>query len=179
MLAGLSIAHGLVPPHPAPTLAVEIFHADPGKTILLAIIVGLPTGLFAGPIFATLAQAWLHPAGSPVNIQAAVATRSEPTVGSGKENPPDLASVLATILLPPMLMLGRSVVELAKPAGPIKQAIDFIGDPITALLIALFFCYWRAWFSPRLVRGKSAGGGWKQPRSDRRSCFYCGRWWRL
>jgi len=84
MLAGLSIAHGLVPPHPAPTLAVEIFHADPGKTILLAIIVGLPTGLCAGPIFATLAQAWLHPAGSPVNIQAAVATRSEPTVGSGK-----------------------------------------------------------------------------------------------
>jgi len=179
MLAGLSIAHGLVPPHPAPTLAVEIFHADPGKTILLAIIVGLPTGLFAGPIFATLAQAWLHPAGSPVNIQAAVATRSEPTVGSGKENPPDLASVLATILLPPVLMLGRSVVDLAKPAGPIKQAIDFIGDPITALLIALFFCYWRAWFSPRLVRGKSAGGGWKQPCSDRRSCFYCGRWWRL
>ena len=29
------------------------------------------------------------------------------------ENPPDLASVLITILLPPVLMLGRSVVELA------------------------------------------------------------------
>jgi gluconate:H+ symporter, GntP family len=38
MLAGLSIAHGLVPPHPAPTLAVQTFHADPGKTILLAIL---------------------------------------------------------------------------------------------------------------------------------------------
>jgi GntP family gluconate:H+ symporter len=181
MLAGLSIAHGLVPPHPAPTLAVEIFHADPGKTILLAIIVGLPTGLFAGPIFATLAQAWLHPAGSPVNIQAAVATRSEPTVGSGKENPPDLASVLATILLPPVLMLGRSVVELAKPAGPIKQAIDFIGDPITALLIALFFAigalgFRRGWSAGKALEvvGNSlapiaavvfivgAGGGFKQ-----------------
>src|SRR5258708_39439249 len=153
MLAGLSIAHGLVPPHPAPTLAVEIFHADPGKTILLAIIVGLPTGLFAGPIFANLAPAWLPPAGSPVNIQAAVATRSESTVGSGKENPPDLASVLATILLPPVLMLGRSIVDLAKPTGPIKQAIDFIGDPITALLIALFFAIGALGFR----RGWSAG----------------------
>jgi GntP family gluconate:H+ symporter len=50
-------------------------------------------------------------------------------------------------------MLGRSVVDLAKPAGPIKQAIDFIGDPITALLIALFFAIGALGFR----RGWSAG----------------------
>src|SRR6516162_552006 len=33
MLAGLSIAHGMTPPHPAPTLAVATFHADAGRTI--------------------------------------------------------------------------------------------------------------------------------------------------
>jgi GntP family gluconate:H+ symporter len=116
-----------------------------------------------------------------VNIQAAVATRSESTTGSAKQSPPDLASVLATILLPPVLMLGRSVVDLAKPAGPVKQAIDFVGDPITALLIALFFAigalgFRRGWSAGKALEvvGNSlapiaavvfivgAGGGFKQ-----------------
>jgi gluconate:H+ symporter, GntP family len=180
MLAGLSIAHGLVPPHPAPTLAVQTFHADPGKTILLAIIVGLPTGLFAGPVFSSLAQAWLRPAGHPVNIRASEAAVERGGSGTN-ENPPDLPSVLITILLPPVLMLGRSVAELAKPAGLIKQAIDFVGDPITALLVALFFSiaalgFRRGWSAGKALEvvGNSlapiaavvfivgAGGGFKQ-----------------
>src|ERR1035438_7926703 len=34
MVAGLSVVHGLVPPHPAAVLAVAAFHADMGRTIL-------------------------------------------------------------------------------------------------------------------------------------------------
>src|SRR5271166_662653 len=60
MLAGLSIAHALIPPHPAPTLAVATFHADAGKTILYAILVGIPTGILAGPVFANFAAGWVH-----------------------------------------------------------------------------------------------------------------------
>ena len=60
MLAGLSVAHALVPPHPAPTLAVATFHADAGKTILYAILVGIPTGILAGPVFANFAAGWIH-----------------------------------------------------------------------------------------------------------------------
>lgn len=55
MLAGLSIAHGMTPPHPAPTLAVATFHPDAGKTILYALVIGLPAGLISGPIFASVA----------------------------------------------------------------------------------------------------------------------------
>jgi GntP family gluconate:H+ symporter len=55
MLAGLSIAHGMTPPHPAPTLAVATFHADAGKTILYALVIGLPVGLISGPVFASVA----------------------------------------------------------------------------------------------------------------------------
>src|SRR5689334_22878539 len=36
MAAGLSIVHGLVPPHPAALLAVSAYKADIGKTILFA-----------------------------------------------------------------------------------------------------------------------------------------------
>lgn len=51
LLAGLSVVHGLVPPHPGPLLAIGAFQADIGKTILYGLIVGLPTAIIAGPIF--------------------------------------------------------------------------------------------------------------------------------
>ena len=45
LVAGLSVAHGLVPPHPGPMVAIELLKADPGKTILYSLIVGLPTAV--------------------------------------------------------------------------------------------------------------------------------------
>ena len=57
MVAGLSVVHGLVPPHPAAMLAVEIFHADVGRTILYALLVGIPSAIVAGPIYAR----WIAP----------------------------------------------------------------------------------------------------------------------
>src|SRR5687767_13888860 len=57
LVAGLSVVHGLVPPHPAAMLAVGTFQADVGRTILYAIVVGLPTAALAGPIFG----AWIAP----------------------------------------------------------------------------------------------------------------------
>ena len=51
LVAGLSVVHGLVPPHPAAMAAVGIFKADVGKTILYALIVGLPTAIISGPLY--------------------------------------------------------------------------------------------------------------------------------
>jgi Gnt-I system high-affinity gluconate transporter len=39
MLAALSVTHGYLPPHPAPTALVGMFHADLGKTMVYGIIV--------------------------------------------------------------------------------------------------------------------------------------------
>ena len=50
MLAGLSVVHGLVPPHPAALMAVTIFKADVGRTIFYALLIGLPTAIIAGPV---------------------------------------------------------------------------------------------------------------------------------
>src|SRR6266571_4974139 len=52
MLAGISVVHGLVPPHPAALLAVSIYGADLGKTIFYALLIGVPTAICAGPLFA-------------------------------------------------------------------------------------------------------------------------------
>ena len=43
LVAGLSVVHGMLPPHPAAMLAVTAYHADVGRTILYGLLVGLPT----------------------------------------------------------------------------------------------------------------------------------------
>ncbi len=52
MLAGLSIVHGTLPPHPAAMLAATQYHADLGRTIIWGLVVGIPAGIVAGPLFA-------------------------------------------------------------------------------------------------------------------------------
>ncbi len=52
MVAGLSVVHGLIPPHPAALLAVQAYHADIGKTIMYSLLVGVPTAVVAGPLYA-------------------------------------------------------------------------------------------------------------------------------
>jgi gluconate:H+ symporter, GntP family len=55
MVAGLSVVHGLIPPHPAAMLAVTIYHADVGRTILYGLLIGTPTAddmaLLVGVLF--------------------------------------------------------------------------------------------------------------------------------
>ena len=54
LLAGLSIVHGTLPPHPAAMLAVAQYHADMGRTILFGLLVALPAGIMAGPVLGWL-----------------------------------------------------------------------------------------------------------------------------
>ena len=51
LVAGLSVSHGLIPPHPGPMLGIEKLNADVGKTILYGVLIGVPTAILAGPIF--------------------------------------------------------------------------------------------------------------------------------
>src|SRR3954471_18472930 len=53
-LAGLSVLHGLVPPHPGPLVAIDALKADLGTTLALGLIVAIPTVILAGPVFGNL-----------------------------------------------------------------------------------------------------------------------------
>ncbi|GIF14584.1 GntP family permease [Actinoplanes teichomyceticus] len=50
-LAGLSVLHGLVPPHPGPLVAIDSLHADLGLTLMFGLICAIPTVIVAGPVF--------------------------------------------------------------------------------------------------------------------------------
>ena len=54
MFASLSVTHGFLPPHPAPTAMLPLFGADMGTTLFYGFIVALPAMIIAGPLYAKL-----------------------------------------------------------------------------------------------------------------------------
>ena len=136
MVAGLSVVHGLVPPHPAALLAVTAYGADIGRTMVLALIVGIPTAAIAGPLFASLIDKHVVAAGSSPMADAltelAPDTRSLPGFGI----------TLLTIFSPVALMLlGSSADSLAAPGGSANAAIRVVGHPVSALLAGLLLSF--------------------------------------
>jgi GntP family gluconate:H+ symporter len=47
--------------------------------------------------------------------------------------------VIVTILLPPFLMMGRSIATAVHLTGQIASVVNFFGEPVIALLVALIF----------------------------------------
>src|SRR5437899_2232481 len=144
LVAGLSVVHGMVPPHPAATLAVVAYHADLGRTIAYALVVGLPTAALAGPIFASwIAPRIQLPADNPIGAQLTGETGEMPGFGIS----------LFTVLLPVILMLGASAADVVLAnAHPLRRALDFIGGPIVALLVALLFSFWSLGYRQHFTR---------------------------
>jgi GntP family gluconate:H+ symporter len=58
-LAGLSVLHGFVPPHPGPLAAIGVLHGNVGITLALGLLVAIPTVIVAGPLFGKLAARWV------------------------------------------------------------------------------------------------------------------------
>src|SRR6185312_428449 len=68
-LAGLSVMHGLVPPHPGPLIAIDALKADLGQTLAFGLIVAIPTVIIAGPLYG----AWIGRRVQPVPPEGLVA----------------------------------------------------------------------------------------------------------
>lgn len=135
LAAGLSTAHGLIPPHPGPMVAIAKIGADTGKTILWSLAIGLPTALITGPLLAR----WVAP-------RVPVALGGLGAEASGKAaapHPPGFALSVFTMLLPVILMLLGTAADVTLVAGdPVRQVADFIGAPVVAMLIAVLVSFW-------------------------------------
>jgi GntP family gluconate:H+ symporter len=132
LLSFLSVMHGLMPPHPGPVIAIEALHANMGRVILWAFALGIPVAAIAGPFFAKLAVKRIHV--EPPEFK--------PSVSEG-QTLPSFGLTLFTVLLPVLLLLCGTVVELlnAKEAAWGRVAL-FIGNPVIALLISVLFAMW-------------------------------------
>jgi len=129
MVAGLSVVHGLMPPHPAAMLAVTIFNADVGRTIFYALLIGIPTAAIAGPLYAKfIAPRIVLDAENPMAAQF---------VDHGEEaSLPGFWITLATILLPVLLMLVGSCANfVSQQNSGINNSLRLVGNPDIALLL--------------------------------------------
>lgn len=130
MLASLSVTHGFLPPHPAPTAIAGLFGADLGKTILYGLIVGIPAILIAG--------LGLSPFVSKIESKPLAAfTGSAPKKG---EELPSAALSIFIALLPVLLIGVAAIAPVVLPEN--SQILSFctaIGIPAVAMLISVLF----------------------------------------
>ncbi|MEO7121568.1 MAG: gluconate:H+ symporter [Lacisediminihabitans sp.] len=162
-LAGLSVLHGFIPPHPGPLAAIGILHANVGDTLALGLLIAIPTVIIAGPLFSRLAARWvpIGAAGAGLAfVGAAETSASSSTVGGGTSTAtqtrtttdaeagsardpeatrlPSFGFTLTTVLSPVVLMLLRAASDLwISPKAAIYPILQFLGDPVVALLIAV------------------------------------------
>jgi GntP family gluconate:H+ symporter len=99
LATGLYVSHGLLPPHPAPMLAVVAYHANTGLTLAYGLLIALPTAVICGPLFTRVMQRYFGPA--PDLDAGPVAARDV----AGDRAPVSLALSVSSVLIPPGLML--------------------------------------------------------------------------
>ena len=165
-------------PHPGPLTAIGALNANLGITLALGLIVAIPTVIISGPLFGRLAAKWV-PIAAPENEAEAEAPKSA-------ENRPSFGTALSVILLPVVLMLAASIVDLTgQNTTAWGRVIAFLGTPLVALLITTVFAMvalgYMQKFSRDAVNGMvgqsfgsvagiilivAAGGGFKQTLVD-------------
>jgi len=130
ILAALSVTHGFLPPHPAPTAIVTLFHADLGKTLIYGIIAAVPAVIISGPILSkVLSRVEAKPLKEFINQK----------VMTDEEMPGFWVSFFSSLL--PVLLITVSTVAgfLLSEENGTRKILGYIGNPVIAMLISVFF----------------------------------------
>ncbi|MEV4335283.1 gluconate:H+ symporter [Streptomyces sp. NPDC049597] len=130
-LAGLSVMHGLIPPHPGPLVAIDAIGANLGVTLALGLVVAIPTVIIAGPVFSKYAARWVDiPAPEKMIPQRA---------SDDLDKRPSFAATVTTVLLPVVLMMAKALVDIVvdNPDNGLQRVTDVLGSPLIALLAAV------------------------------------------
>ncbi|MGW6423610.1 GntP family permease [Nocardia sp. NPDC055053] len=155
MLAGLSMTHAFLPPHPGPVALGGLLGVSLGWLILMGFVCGIPGFLAAGIAWGT----WI---GKRVQVEVpAEFVPLEPT-GNGADktggngategtggtavvtkSPPSVALIGAIIAIPLVLILGATFgYQLLDKDSALLQVLTFFGTPAVALLITVLVAFY-------------------------------------
>ena len=134
LLAGLSVTHAFLPPHPGPVAAAGLFHVDLGWIIVMGLICGIPAWFASGILWGT----WI---GKRVMIDVPE-DRIVAEAEESKGHEPSIGLVLLAIGMPMLLILGGTFGNIFAPEGPLKSALIFFGNPAIALTVAVLLAMW-------------------------------------
>lgn len=145
MAAALSVTHGFLPPHPAPTAIATALGANTGSVLFYGLIVAIPAAIVAGPLFTKLAQKYAP--------EAFTVKRELSSFGEIKEfdlsKTPSFGLSLLTSLFPVLLMGVTTIYTMINNNGKpftdpqgFDSFVTMIGSPVGAMIISLLFALW-------------------------------------
>lgn len=129
-----AVMHALLPPHPGPVAAAELFGADLGLLTLVGLLVAVPTWFLGGYLF-----------GLFIGRRIDVPTPATLTEQESAVTPPPLWLVLAVLLLPLVLIAMNTVTGTLVAAGVVDDAsvvtavLRLGGQTPIALLVTVLF----------------------------------------
>lgn len=155
VLAGLSITHGLLPPHPGALLAVTVYHAQLASVIFWGLVVGLPSAALAGPVLqSVLIRLWerrqrnspqargdqgavIAASDAAISPQAATGPAPSETDHDRIPVPAGALRALFVILLPVSLILAGGWADAVTARGSVpNEVLHLAGSPEVAMVIA-------------------------------------------
>ncbi|TQK52188.1 GntP family permease [Streptomyces sp. SLBN-118] len=147
LLAGLSMTHAFLPPHPGPVAAAGLLHVSLGWVVLMGVLVGLPAVLAAwgyaawigNRLFVAVPQDMVEAA---ADAKAAVLAERSAAGRTAQERPVSLGTVLTIIGTPLVLILAATFSSIALDPSTPRSVIEFFGSPFVALTIALLMAYY-------------------------------------
>ena len=128
MLAALSVTHGFLPPHPAPSALSVMFEADIGKTLVYGIIISIPVILISGPFLTHFI-----PKVEAKPLKEFMATK----IFLEDELPSFLNSILTALLPVILITFSTLILNFLNIEGVFFSIIKFIGNPVIALLLTV------------------------------------------
>ncbi|CAM4273737.1 gluconate:H+ symporter [Nocardia ninae] len=156
MLAGLSMTHAFLPPHPGPVALGGLLGVSLGWLILMGFVCGLPGFVAAGLVWGSYIGKRIH---VEVPDEFLVRKEDEQTApdegervsgGSGgvatktvTVTPPSVGLIGAIIAIPLVLILGATFgTQLLDKDSQLLQVLTFFGTPAVALLIAVLIAFY-------------------------------------
>ncbi|ABK74794.1 GntP family permease [Mycolicibacterium smegmatis] len=129
MLAGLSMTHAFLPPHPGPVAAAGLLGVSLGWIIIMGLACGIPAWFVSGVVWG----AWI---GKRVHVEVPeefVPEEDEADTAS----PPSLLLVGFIIVAPMLLILAATLADVLLDGGRLLSVLTLIGNPAIALTIAV------------------------------------------
>ncbi|MFJ4769308.1 GntP family permease [Streptomyces uncialis] len=147
LLAGLSMTHAFLPPHPGPVAAAGLLRVDLGWVILMGVVVGVPAVIAAWGYAAWIGKRLFVPVPQDMveaaeESRAALAAEQRASGTVPREAPVPLATVLFIIGTPLVLILLATFSSIAFDPSTARSVVEFFGHPFVALTLALLLAYW-------------------------------------
>jgi GntP family gluconate:H+ symporter len=172
LVAGLSVTHAFLPPHPGPVAAAGLLHVGLGWMILMGAACAIPAWFVGGVLFSSWIGKRIY-----IPVPEEMMAASKALVGSGgggdsgtgagggggdlpadqveERHGPPLSLVVWIIAIPLILILAGTFGSIWLPARSTAAGIaNFFGTPAVALTIAVLLAFWLLGYRRGLSRLK-------------------------